>query len=75
MIVFLSDNGGAISNASWNGELSGAKGTLLEGGVRVPMIWSCPSRIPSGTTCASAVSSLDILPTFLGRPLVLNLSI
>lgn len=65
LIVFFSDNGGATSNASWNGPLSGAKGTLREGGVRVPMIWSWPGSLPSGATCDEPVSSLDLLPTFL----------
>lgn len=76
LVVFLSDNGGATNNASWNGALSGAKGTLREGGVRVPMIWSWPARIPSGGRCASLVSSLDILTTFMAaaqkQPLALN---
>ena len=65
LVVFLSDNGGATNNASWNGPLSGAKGTLREGGVRVPMIWSWPERIPAGGVCTEVVSSLDILLTFL----------
>ena len=65
LIVFFSDNGGATSNGSWNGGLAGAKGTLLEGGVRVPMIWSWPGKIPAGRRYDSPVSSLDLLPTFL----------
>lgn len=65
LVVFLSDNGGATDNGSWNGVLSGAKGCLLEGGVRVPMIWSWPGRLPSGTACDTPVSALDLLPTFL----------
>lgn len=65
LVVFLSDNGGATNNASWNGPLSGSKGTLREGGVRVPMIWSWPETIPSGRVSYETVSSLDILPTFL----------
>ncbi|MCO8122901.1 sulfatase-like hydrolase/transferase [Stieleria sp. TO1_6] len=65
LLVFFSDNGGATSNASWNGPLSGAKGCLREGGVRVPMIWSWPAKIPAGTTCDAVISSLDLLPTFM----------
>ncbi len=65
LICFFSDNGGATGNASWNGPLSGVKGTLREGGVRVPMIWSWPDVLPSGTTHADVMSSLDLLPTFL----------
>lgn len=75
-VVFLSDNGGATSNASWNGSLSGAKGTLLEGGIRVPMIWRWPNHVPAGNESKTVVSSLDLLPTFLAaadaQPLPLN---
>ena len=76
LIVFFSDNGGATNNASWNGPLSGAKGSLREGGVRVPMIWSWPGRLTTGQVNEAVVSSLDILPTFLaaagGEPLPLE---
>jgi arylsulfatase A-like enzyme len=76
LIVFFSDNGGATGNASWNGPLSGVKGCLREGGVRVPMIWSWPSKLPKGAQCDTPVSSLDLLPTFLaaadGKPLPLR---
>lgn len=64
LIVFFSDNGGATSNASWNGPLSGAKGTLKEGGIRIPMIWSWPGELPPGEVTAP-VSALGLLPTFL----------
>ncbi len=63
LICFFSDNGGATSNASWNGPLSGTKGCLKEGGVRVPMIWSWPQRLPGNVVHHSVVSSLDLLPT------------
>ena len=65
LVCFFSDNGGATGNASWNGPLSGVKGTLREGGVRVPMIWSWPTQLPRNQTHTGVVSSLDCLPTFL----------
>jgi len=65
LIVFFSDNGGATSNASWNGPLSGSKGNLREGGVRVPMFWSWPGTIPAKTQYDAPASSLDLLPTFM----------
>ncbi len=65
LIVFFSDNGGATNNGSWNGPLRGVKGTLREGGVRVPMIWAWPNRLPSSQTSEQPMSSLDVLPTFL----------
>ncbi|MEM7558784.1 MAG: sulfatase-like hydrolase/transferase, partial [Planctomycetota bacterium] len=65
LIVFFSDNGGATGNASWNGPLSGCKGCLKEGGVRIPMIWSWPAQIPENRTSEAVMSSLDLLPTFM----------
>ena len=65
LICFFSDNGGATGNASWNGPLSGVKGCLREGGVRVPMIWSWPAALPSGKKHSHVMSSLDLLPTFM----------
>lgn len=65
LIVFFSDNGGATSNASWNGPLSGVKGCLKEGGIRVPMFWSWPGTLPEGTIYEAPASALDVLPTFL----------
>ena len=76
LIVFFSDNGGATNNKSWNGPLSGAKGCLKEGGIRVPMIWSWPGSLPKGRRYDSPASALDLLPTFMAAansdPLPLN---
>lgn len=66
LIVFFSDNGGAIpSNSAWNGPLSGCKGNMREGGIRVPFIFSWPVRFPAGETYTAPVNALDLLPTFI----------
>jgi arylsulfatase B len=65
LVCFFSDNGGATNNGSWNGAYSGAKGALREGGVRIPMIWSWPGKLPKATVHRGVVSSLDVLPTFM----------
>lgn len=76
LVVFLSDNGATPDNASWNGPLSGKKGTLREGGIRVPILISWPSRLPQGLTYEQPVSALDLLPTFMAaaqaKPLPLS---
>jgi arylsulfatase B len=66
LVVFLSDNGGATRElTSSNAPLRGEKGTLYEGGMRVPFVIKWPDRIPAGTTVAHPISSLDLVPTML----------
>ncbi|WP_235296920.1 sulfatase-like hydrolase/transferase [Portibacter marinus] len=66
LIVFISDNGGPQdSNASNNAPFRGQKGTLLEGGIRVPFIMTWKNGLPSGKIYHSFVSSLDLGATFL----------
>lgn len=61
MVVFLSDNGGATSsNSSNNTPLAGEKGSLWEGGIRVPFAMQWPARIPKGLVYRNPVISLDI---------------
>ncbi|WP_075349660.1 sulfatase-like hydrolase/transferase [Algoriphagus marinus] len=67
LVVFLSDNGGPVDqNASINAPLNGQKGILYEGGLRVPFLMKWPARIPASSKFDFAISSLDLLPTFLG---------
>lgn len=64
LVFFLSDNGGPIAvNGSKNTPFSGAKGTLQEGGIRVPFFLRWPARLRAGQTSSLPVISLDILPT------------
>lgn len=63
IVTFVSDNG---PEHPWqSGPLRGRKQTLFEGGVRVPFVTSWPERLPSGTTWAEPVRTLDLLPTYL----------
>lgn len=61
MVVFYSDNGGWKPTA-W---LHDKKGSLLEGGLRVPMVVSWPKVIRAGTACDVPVNSMDFFPTFV----------
>lgn len=64
MVFFLSDNGGPTpANASDNAPLRATKGTVYEGGVRVPFVLAWPGRLPAGSTYDAPVSALDIFPT------------
>ena len=73
LVVFLSDNGGDNINTP----LREKKGTLYEGGVRVPMIWSWAKTnaansfqaalpIASGSRQTDSVLAWDIYSTLLG---------
>jgi arylsulfatase A-like enzyme len=60
-IFFCSDNG-ATRNGS-NGALSGYKGSLWEGGHRVPAVAYWPGRIKPGTTTDQTVLGMDLFAT------------
>ncbi|PHR89695.1 MAG: hypothetical protein COA78_35750 [Blastopirellula sp.] len=62
-VIFINDNGGS-PNSGINGELRDHKGSVYEGGVRVPMILRGPN-IPQGKDYDKVVVHRDILPTFL----------
>ncbi len=64
LVFFYSDNGGKPhGNYSMNTPLRGEKGTLYEGGIRVPFCIQWPGKLPAGKTMDCAVSAMDILPT------------
>lgn len=68
MVIFLSDNGGPLHhNGSRNGDLRGMKGSLFEGGIRVPFAIRWPGKIPAGIICTKPVISLDIAATIAGQ--------
>ena len=62
-VLFCSDNG--ATKLGSNGELNGFKGSLWEGGHRVPAIAWYPSTIKSGKVNDNTVLSMDVLPTLL----------
>ena len=67
LVIFTGDNGtyGNEAPRSTIGgrELCGAKGMLLEGGSRVPLVASWPGHIPAGSVCNDLTELVDFLPT------------
>lgn len=70
VILFTSDNGttylkNQVDYLFFNsvGPLRGLKGSLYEGGIRVPLVAHWPGRIPAGTTVDLPVANYDIPAT------------
>ena len=64
LIYFLSDNGGPTKElTSSNGVLSGSKGMLREGGIRVPFIMRWNRNLPAGKVYHKPIISTDIFAT------------
>lgn len=74
VVIFSSDNGGVggyvreglkkAGDITDNAPLRSGKGSLYEGGVRVPWIVRWPGKIPKGTTDIPIIS-VDLFPTLL----------
>ena len=62
-ILYTADHGAQGRTA--NGLLSNGKGTVWEGGLRVPLLIAGPG-IPGGTFSHVRASTVDLLPTVLG---------
>jgi arylsulfatase A-like enzyme len=67
LVVFLSDNGGPLKKGrpsfTDNGPLARGKGSLFEGGVRVPFAMQWKGTLPAGRVYTNPVISLDIMAT------------
>lgn len=64
MIVFVGDNG-TVGGGTLNGRhVDGGKGTMKEGGSRVPLIVSWKGTIQPGQVCKDLVDFSDFFPTF-----------
>jgi arylsulfatase len=72
VVMFSSDNGSIdkvgghdLPFFEANGVLRGQKGTLYEGGIRVPFLARWPGKIPAGAVNADPWAFWDVLPTLL----------
>ena len=70
VVIFTSDNGGFVNKfdgqtVTGNRPLRSGKGSLYEGGVRVPLLIRWPGVTPKGAVCRRPVSTIDFYPTIL----------
>ena len=66
LVAFMSDNGpwaGYGIDAGSAGLLRGSKGSVYEGGIRVPAVMRWPGTIPEGLVTSEIASIMDIFPT------------
>ena len=74
LVIFASDNGGYVGNDKAGGQtmpvtnntpLRSGKGSLYEGGVRIPLLIRWPGVSQAGTTCDEPVVTMDLFNTLL----------
>ena len=77
LVLVSSDNGPSRESRNWldgeevsydggsTGGLRGSKGSVFDGGIRVPGILTWPGRIPAGSEFDQAGMMMDVLPTIL----------
>jgi arylsulfatase len=75
LVIFTSDNGPWLrfgNHAGSAGPLREGKGTMFEGGCRVPFVARWPGKIAPGRVSDAIVATVDLLPTLatlIGAPL------
>jgi arylsulfatase A-like enzyme len=65
LFLFFSDNGASADFPSGDPKLRGRKGSVYEGGHRVPCIAWWPGKIAAGSSTADPAITLDVMPTLL----------
>ena len=68
LVLFVSDHGpaggaGADGKGRFNSGLRGGKGTVYQGGLRVPCFWHWPGAIGGGRDIGRVAHPIDLLPT------------
>lgn len=63
LVTFLTDNG--PQQPRYNAGLPGLKGTVRDGGIRVPLFVRWPGRFEGGRTVDTIAAHIDIAPTLL----------
>ena len=64
VVFFLSDNGAEGAEGSrYNSGMRGMKGTVHEGGMRVPLFVRWPGRLKPDTVVEQIAAQVDLLPT------------
>lgn len=67
LVIFMTDNGPQAhkDGVRYNAGMRGAKGTVYEGGIRVPFFIRWPAKFPSGRVVRTLGAHIDVFPTLL----------
>jgi len=63
IVIFLTDNG--PNGRRYNGDMRGTKGSIHEGGMRVPLFMKWGNNFEAGKVIKPITSHMDLLPTIL----------
>ncbi|PQO25789.1 N-acetylgalactosamine-4-sulfatase [Blastopirellula marina] len=67
LVVFFSDNGGPTKETTAsNLPLRDGKGSMYEGGIRIPFLIRWPGKLEGGIVSDAIISTLDLFPTITG---------
>lgn len=65
LVLFFSDNGPSGDFPSGSPDLRGGKGSVYEGGHKVPAVAWWPGKIRQGSVSSQPLISIDVMPTLL----------
>ena len=63
IVLFLTDNG--PNSDRYNGDMKGRKGSVHEGGIRVPLFMRWPGHIKPGTNVTQIAAHIDMFATII----------
>jgi len=61
LLIYLTDNG--PQQPRYNAGMRGLKGSVYQGGIRVPCFWRWPARITPGAKIDTIAAHVDLLPS------------
>lgn len=64
LLIFMTDNGSAKGSRIFNAGMKGGKGSINQGGSRVPLFMRLPGKIDAGVDIDRLTRHIDLFPTF-----------
>ncbi len=78
LLIYMTDNGSAKGSRIYNAGMKGGKGSVNQGGARVPLFMRLPGRIKAGRDIDRLARHVDMFPTlaaFAGAELPKNVDL